>query len=434
MTVTERVHRPVDAASVAVFRIAFGALLLIATLRYFAHGWIAEYYETPTHFFTYYGFSWVKAHPYMHLHFAVMAVLAVMIAIGLYYRFAVVGFGALFAYAHLIDKTNYLNHYFLIIWLCVLMAVLPLHRVWSVDRYRARRRSVGETVPAYVVWALRSQLAAVYLFGGIAKLSGDWLCDAQPLQIWLAANTDFPVIGGLFDQPWVAYVFSYAGVIFDLTIVPLLLWGRTRRFAYVLVIAFHLITAQLFPIGMFPWVMIAGSLLFLAPDWPRRWLGRRAVRPVPERRSRVALPVLAIWFSLQLLVPLRHHLYTDDVLWTEEGFRFSWQVMVMEKQGSATYRVREPSTGRTWKVRPTQYLTRYQARMMATQPDMILELAHVIAGDFRSRGVRDPEVRVDAFASLDGRPSERLIDPSIDLAAEPEGLGAKSWILPRSSR
>ena len=434
MTATERAWRPVDAASGAVFRIVFGTLMLIATLRFFAHGWIAEYYEMPSHFFSYFGFDWVKPWPApgMYIHFGVMAVLAVMIAVGLYYRAAVAGFGVLFAYAHFIDRTNYLNHYYLVICLCGLMAFLPLHATWSVDARRDRSLA-RSTIPAWVVWALRAQIALVYVFGGIAKLEYDWVVEAMPLGIWLPANTDFPLIGPWLAQEWTSYAFSWAGLAFDLSIVPLLLWPRSRRFAYALVVGFHLITAKLFSLGMFPWIMMASSLIFLPPSWPRRFFGSKIAddEAPPVRRPRLALAALGVYFAFHVLMPFRHLLYPGDARWTEQGFRFSWNVMVMEKTGSVELHVREPSTGRTWDVVPTSYLTRYQTKMMSTQPDHILQLAHVVAADFRARGVRDPEVRVDAFASLNGRPRQRLIDPTVDLARETDGLGPRSWILPR---
>jgi hypothetical protein len=195
------------------------------------------------------------------------------------------------------------------------------------------------------------------------------------------------------------------------------------------VIAFHLITARLFHLGMFPWIMIASSLIFLPPDWPRRFVG--ATRTAVQPRIRRAVPaLLAGYFALQLLLPLRHHAYSGDVLWTEQGFRFAWHVMVMEKDGSLVLHVTDPATQRRWDVRPTEYLTRYQAKMAAPQPDMILQLAHIVADDFRARGVAKPVVTVDAFASLNGRPRKRLIDPTVDLAAESDGLGPKPWILP----
>jgi hypothetical protein len=61
---------------------------------------------------------------------------------------------------------------------------------------------------------------------------------------------------------------------------------------------------------------------------------------------------------------------------------------------------------------------------------MVLEAAQLVADDFRRRGVQDPAVYADSFASLNGRPMQRLIDPRVDLARQHDGLAAKSWILP----
>lgn len=421
---------PVDAASVVAFRIAFGALMTIAVARFFAHGWIASYFLEPTHFFKYEGFAWVAPWPGigMYVHFAVMGLAALGIATGRCYRASVIAFGLTFAYAHLIDLTNYLNHYYLVICLCVVMAFLPL------GRGRA-------TVPAWVLWALRGQIAVVYVFGGIAKLKADWLFEAQPMQIWLSANQDFPLIGGLFGERWAAFAFSWAGAAFDLGVVPALLWRRTRPFAYVAIVAFHLVTMRLFQLGMFPWIMIASSLIFLPPDWPRRvaaWLGRPRPAPVAAAlpspspaRKRLVLAALGAYFAFHVAMPFRYLLYPGDVCWTEQGFRFSWNVMLIEKNGAVDAHVLEPSTGRRWVAPPSAYLTRYQIKMMSTQPDLILQFAHMVAADFRARGVRDPEVRIDAVASLNGRRRARLIDPTVDLARETNGLGAKRWILPR---
>jgi hypothetical protein len=437
----ERLLRPVDVAGLALFRIGFGALLLIAVLRFFAHGWIAEYFLKPTHFFHYWGFEWVKPWPgsLMYAHFAAMGLCALGIMLGYRYRLSVLGFGALFAYAHLIDKTNYLNHYYLVVCLCGLMALLPLHAAWSLDARRDRRIARAE-LPVWMLWTLRAQFAVVYVFGGVAKLKPDWLLSAEPLSIWIGRHTDMPGLGSIFAMPWAAHALSWAGALFDLAIVPLLLVRRSRPFAYVAVVAFHVLTARLFQLGMFPYIMMFGSLLFLTPSWPRLvasrwgWLGARAEHragePTPLARPRWIWPLLAVHFALQLLLPLRHLLYPGSVCWTEQGYRFSWNVMLMEKNGSVDFRIVEPSTGRTFRASALDYFTPYQAKMMAPQPDMVLQAAHVVAADFRARGVQAPAVYVDAFASLNGRAMQRLIDPRADLARAADDLSNKPWILP----
>jgi vitamin K-dependent gamma-carboxylase len=104
-------------------------------------------------------------------------------------------------------------------------------------------------------------------------------------------------------------------------------------------------------------------------------------------------------------------------------------VMLMEKNGSVELRVTEGSSGRRWLVSPGEYLTPYQTKMMASQPDMVLQLAHLVAADFRARGIPQPEVRANVFVSLNGRPHARLIDPLVDLARETDSLWPKPWIL-----
>lgn len=66
---------------------------------------------------------------------------------------------------------------------------------------------------------------------------------------------------------------------------------------------------------------------------------------------------------------------------------------------------------------------------MATQPDMILQFAHMVRDDFRARG-RDVAVYIDARVSLNGRPSRPMVDTSVDLAREEESLAPKKWVLP----
>jgi hypothetical protein len=444
MATNARFQRPVDVASLAAFRIGFGVLLLVLSLRYFAHGWIAEYFLKPAHFFKYWGFGWVQAWPGlgMYVHFGLMALCALGVLLGYRYRASTIGYGLLFGYAHLIDKTNYLNHYYLVVCVCGLMACLPLACAWSLDARRdARRRSAQ--LPSWMLWALRAQFGLVYVFGGIAKLNADWLLRAEPLSSWLARHSDWPLVGELLGARSTAFAMSWAGALFDLSIVPLLLWRKSRRLAFVALVTFHLLTAALFSIGMFPYLMIAGATLFFEADWPRKvgsWLQRPLALPsappvqgaCPET-ARWLQPALAVYFVVQLLLPARHWLYPGQQCWSEQGFRFSWNVMLMEKNGAVDFRVVEPSTGRTFHVSPSDYFTPYQTAMMSTQPDMVLEAARTVAADYRARGLTQPAVYADAFASLNGRAMQRLLDPTVDLAREVDGLSNKTWILPMTT-
>ena len=439
--------RPVDGASAAVFRIGFGLLGVATVVRSAANGWIAELYVEPAHHFTYSGFWWVQPWPAwgMYLHFALMGLAAAGVAAGYRYRLSIVAFFLLFTYVELIDKTTYLNHYYWVSLVSLLMIFMPLGRTWSLD---ARRETGGacRTVPAWVIWALRAQLAVVYLFAGIAKLNPDWLLQAQPLRIWLYNSADLWLIGPLLKETWVAYSMSWVSAAFDLTLVAWLLWSRSRPLAYALVIVFHVLTWLLFPIGMFPWLMIFGTLVFFPQDWPARLISRMRTRPAaapadapsagafrPGLLSRVAVVGLVAFALFQVLVPLRHWAYPGNVRWNEDGYRFSWRVMVTEKTGDVSFRVSDPAGVGEWIVYPDEHLSDLQVERMAYQPDMLAATARIIEEDLRGLGHGDLEVRGDAFVAFNGRMAARFVDPSVDLTSEEPGIWPKRWVLPAPS-
>ncbi|MBX3026211.1 HTTM domain-containing protein [bacterium] len=433
--VLDDARRPVDASSLAVFRVAFGALLLIAVARHVAYGWVAAYYLEPRVFFPYPGLEWIEPLPAagMYALYGGLAACAVLLAAGAWTRWAATLFCLGFTYVHLIDRTNYLNHYYLVSLLSALLVAVPAGAAWSVDAWR-RGRAIA--VPAWAVWLLRAQLGVVYAFGAIAKCNPDWLLRAEPLRLWLGANADLPVLGPWLEQVGTAYAFSYAGLLFDAAIAPLLSWRRTTALAYLGVLAFHLLTAALFPIGMFPWLMIALTPIFFAPDWPRRLLRLApAIAPPSAARGWRWAPVAAaLWIGVQMLVPLRHFAYDGDLYWHESGFRWSWQIMVMEKYGRAVFDLRDPVGGTAWQVHPQAELTLLQERMMATQPDMILSYAHHLAAQAAARLGHPVEVRADVLVTFNGRPHGRLVDPDVDLAALPDGAPASRWLLPHPDR
>ena len=435
-----RGSEPVDASSISVFRVAFGIVALVAVLRMFAHGWIDQLYVDPLHHFSYVGFEWVRAWPapWMHLHFAALGLLSVAIILGWRTRASLLLFALGFTYIELIDKTTYLNHYYFMSLAALLLAFFPHDRTWSLD---ARRGIGAGWTPAWTVWALRAQIALVYVFAGFAKLNHDWIVNAAPLRFWLPQHAHLPIVGPLLDETWVAYAFSWAGAAFDLSIVVWLLWGRSRPLAFAVLIVFHLITGQLFMIGVFPYMMIAASLIFFSPDWPRRLVGRLGLRPRPETASsvrlvtltpsllsRVAVLVGLTVLAVQIVVPLRHYVYPGPVQWNEEGYRFSWRVLLTEKVGHVEYRVTD-SQGRSWVETPAMYLSPLQAERMTTQPDLILATAHIIRDHHARLGSR-VSVHANALVSLNGRASRPLIDPETNLASEPQGIGSKPWLLP----
>ncbi len=433
-----------------MFRVLFGLLVSVGALRFLLHGWIDPFFVQPKFFFKYWGFSWVEplGSDGMHAVFIALVVLGVTVALGAFYRISIVALFLLFAYVELLDVTHYLNHYYLLSLLAFLLCFLPLHRSFSVDSWRAS--TTLSVQPAWVLWLLRFQVGVVYFFAGLAKAGTDWLFHAQPLGIWMSARVDTPLLGELLTDPLAPVLMSWGGFLYDTTVVAFLLYARTRPWAFLVLVAFHTAVGYFFNIGMFPFIMVSCALIFFSPSWPRRFVPNVLLSrwPAPESesipsaepsgetfeplpwRSKLAVAAVALYCTFQVVMPLRTHFYTGDVLWHEQGMRWSWRVMVREKNGSVTYRVKLPSRTRERLVYPSRYLTRHQEREMSSQPDMILQLAHRIAQDFRAKGHENVEVRVDALVSLNGRPPQRMIDPHLNLAEISDSLAPALWILP----
>jgi vitamin K-dependent gamma-carboxylase len=432
--------RPIDIASLAAFRIIFGTVMFAGIVRFLASGQLPKVYGEPTFFFTYPGFSWVQPWSVtgMYVHYGVLALLAIAIAIGAWHRVACALFAIGFAYTQLIDVTNYLNHHYLVVLIAAQLALVPAHRAWSIDAWRKPALACS-LVPAWIVWLLRFQVGVVYVFAGLAKAKADWLLHAQPLNTWLAARTDTPLIGRFFDEPSVALAMSWAGFLFDTTIVVWLSWARTRVPAYLALIVFHGLTGYLFMIGMFPLIMTSAALIFFSPSWPRDVLRRlgltRAAQPrgqawpaLSPRVRRIVTVAISLHVVVQLVLPLRHVVYPGAVLWNEDGMRFAWHVMIREKHGAVTF-VAEVDGGRRVEIPPSTYLTWRQEREMAGQPDLILQLARRIGKDLVAQGHRDVRVRALTSVSLNARRGVPLIDPDRDLLRVRD-LGERDWVLP----
>ena len=432
--------QPVDISFLVFFRVLFGGIMLWEVYRYSSYGWISRYFIEPTLTFTYYGFSWVKPWPGrgMYIHFFVLGMAAACVMLGFLYRIAAPIFFLAFTYFFLLDQTRYLNHFYLVCLISFLMCFLPANRAFSIDAL-LRPKIRSDAVPAWTLWLLRAQVGIPYFYGGIAKLNSDWI-RGEPMRTWLSP------MGHFFAADWVVYSFVIGGLMLDLLVVPLILWRRTRLVAFVAAIAFNLINAVIFDIGIFPWLMLGALLIFFPPDLVRRF-ARAFMSPgemvslrteiTTERKIRLSLTgsqklvagLLAAYLVVQLLFPLRHYLYPGNVSWTEEGHNFAWHMKLRTKDGEAMFTVTHPQSGQTWTIEPEDYLESYQAKMVS-KPDLVLQFAHYLAEQKRREGYDKVEVRARVMVSLNGREPQLMIDPNVDLAKEQMSLLPARWIVP----
>jgi hypothetical protein len=142
--------------------------------------------------------------------------------------------------------------------------------------------------------------------------------------------------------------------------------------------------------------------------------------------------VVVLFLAMQILLPLRRVIYSSNVLWAEEGYRFAWHMMLRSKTRiTLRYHVRLPASGAHHVINPRTYLHRRQWRRMRKQPDLILQFAHFLRDDFRHKGQQSVVVTADSRVSLNGRPPQPLIDPTVDLGkVEYAYFRRNAWILP----
>ncbi len=432
-----------DAQPLSVFRIFFGLMMFISIIRFWSKGWIKTLYLEPKFHFSYYGFDWVKPlGEFTYILFIICGLSALFVSIGFKYRFSIITFFLSFTYIELMDKTTYLNHYYFISILSFLMIFLPADKFFSVDNLK--RKNYFAKIPKWTIDCIKILISIVYIYAGLAKINSDWLLKAMPLKIWLPSKYDIPIIGDyLLQQEWVHYLMSWSGMIYDLSIPFLLLYKKTRVFAFILVIIFHLFTAVLFPIGMFPYIMIVASLIFFDSKFhnkiihlikltlsPLKKYNIEKVEKFKYFNSKLITSIVMIFLIIQIIFPFRFVLYPGNLFWNEEGYRFSWRVMLMEKMGYTTFKIVDGVSNKYFYVDNKDFLTPFQEKQMSFQPDFIIEYAHFLGNHFTLQGHKNIEVYADSFVALNGRRSKRFIDPNINLMKEKRSLKHYSWIIP----
>lgn len=426
----------VDNSPLILFRVVFGLLIALEAGGAIATGWVRRVFVEPVFTFNFIGFNWLQplVGEIMYIVYATMAVLGVMVMLGYRYRLAIVSYELLWTVSYLLQKSSYNNHYYLLILLCGLMAIVPAHRYYSLD-VKQGFVAPSLTCPRWCLLIFVLQVGIVYFFAAVAKLYPGWTA-GEPIAIWFAGKAHFFLIGGLLQQAWLQQLVVYGGILFDALIVPLLLWKRTRVYAFAVGVVFHLFNSAVFHIGIFPYMMIGICVFFFPPEQVRRWFFRRKPAVAPSATAVYSVKhwivgVLAAYFLWQVYLPLRHHLYYGDVFWTEEGHRMAWRMMLRTRWGTATFKVVDTATGKTWNAQASDYLTLKQERKLPSHPDMIWQFSQFLERAYQRQGYADVAVYVTARASLNGSDLMPLIDSTVDLTAvDWQPFQHAEWIIP----
>ena len=425
----------IDNSGLIVFRIVFGLLCFLESVGAVFTGWIKRTLIEPEFTFSFIGFEWLQPLPgdWMYVYYSIMGIFGLLIMVGYKYRFSMIMFAIMWTATYLMQKSSYNNHYYLLMLLSFFMVLLPANRYASLD-VKLNPSLKRFSMPSWCKWLFVIQLFILYTYASIAKLYPDWL-DTSVIAILMQGKASYPLIGDLLQQKTIHYFIAYGGILFDGLIIPLLLFKRTRKYAFFASIAFHLFNSIVFQIGIFPYLSLAFILFFFDPKTIRDLFLKKkefytSDEIITPKYNTVLISLFSIYLLIQVALPLRHHFFEDDVLWTEEGHRLSWRMMLRAKSGRVTYSIIDQATNNIIPIKLDDYLTKKQQRGASTKPDMMWQFAQHLKHDFAQKG-KIIKVYVKAYVSINGKPVKQLIDPKVDIANEEwHHFRHHDWILP----
>lgn len=423
-----------DNSPLIIFRIIFGLLILLESWGAILTGWVRRTLVDPKFTFNFINFDFLQPLPGngMYWYFFIMGCFGIAVMLGYRYRIAIISFTFLWASVYLMQKSSYNNHYYLLCLINILMCFLPANKNLSLDvKYNYTTKS--DWMPSWIKWLIIAQLLIVYSFASIAKFYPDWL-DATVAANLMSRKKHYFLIGTLLQQNWVHYIIAYFGIIFDGLIIPALLYKKTRKVAFYLALFFHLYNSFVLQIGIFPYLALAFCLFFFEPQLIRKIFYPKNQKtntstPITFKPNTFITLAISVWLLIQLILPLRHWAIPGDVLWTEEGHRLSWRMMLRSKNGSNVFYTKETGNNIKKKVVLKKYLTSKQIRSMSAKPDMIWQFAQYLKKEYQKKG-KHIEIYTKNKVSVNGSPKKPIIDIKTNLAEVTWNYwGHNEWVI-----
>jgi uncharacterized membrane protein YphA (DoxX/SURF4 family) len=241
------------------------------------------------------------------------AVATVAMSLGLLTRVATTATFAIVAYNLLLSTTHFHNNRAYLVIVLGLLAVAPCGRELSLDAWLRRRRqrpALDLSAPAWPLWLLRFEAAAVYGASGLSKLlDPDWFGGTVTWQRVARARDDLEAsplpewaISVLTDRGFHTGVAPFI-VLTEIFIAAGLWWRGTRYLAVWVAVVFHVMIEISASVQVFSLLAISVLVVWAVPStrdrvlridpsdlWQRRlgaavrrldWLARFRVEPAP---------------------------------------------------------------------------------------------------------------------------------------------------------
>ena len=418
-----------DSLMLGAFRVGYGLFMTIELIIFIRIGFIKNMFVLPAINFKYDYLTWLKAAPelWMNCILAVLLVCTIAITLGVFFKWACRLFAIGFAYIFLLDKSVYNNHLYLFILLAILLSFTEADKVLSLRR----KQNADLQVPRWQLFILQAQFVIVYFYGGIAKLTYDWLVQCQPIRFLIEQVAPDHFLAPFIKNELSVYTLSYGGLLLDL-LAPVLLWFKpVRKWAIYPFIIFHLMNSRIFSdIGIFPYVMLFSLILFYDMEnlpggkWIIKWHSsvsgiehKASSLPKLFGKSFVYKYVLVPYFVFQLLFPFRGHFLPNDLDWTTIGNRFSWRMKVDTRQiAEMKFTIIDPLTNNSFPVDIPTWINDMQVLNLSMDPRSVADFANLLKTEAQIQGFKDAQVKAVMKLIYNRRPPQYFVDPEVDLS------------------
>lgn len=425
--------KPISNNALIIFRIILGVLIAIESFGAIATGWVKRVFIEPQFTFSFIGFEWLQPleGQGMYYYYIIMGLMGICISLGYKYRWNMLAFTMLWSGSYFMQKSSYNNHYYLLMLIAFIMCFLPANKRLSVDA-KIKPETYTTLMPNWCLSLIILQLWIVYSFGAFAKIYPDWL-NGTTMEILMRNKADYFLIGNLLQSQTFQLFLTYGGILFDGLIIPILLFKPTRVFGVIASFFFHIFNAVVFQIGIFPFLSLGFLIFFIQPEKVEKVFFKsrsQQTKYLNFKYKKLTKLCIFTYLIIQILLPLRHWFIKDDVLWTEEGHRLAWRMMLRAKTGICKVYIFSHTYNRRFKVNLNDHLITKQQKNLATKPDFMWQFAQHLKKEYAKKG-DSISVYINSKISVNGKPYKTYINSKKDLAATPwNHFKHHTWILP----
>ncbi|EDV97067.1 vitamin K-dependent gamma-carboxylase [Drosophila grimshawi] len=445
---TRWLNRPVDGAALGVFRMLFGAAMLIDIAEERGGGQLDVRFGEPQHcHFPLFNQIEAMEYPMMGCLYLGVWLGALGIMVGYRFRSSCLMFVAGYWYIFLLDKPAWNNHSYLFGLVGTLLLFTQAHNYCSVDSWL--NPQLRQPVAYWNYFLIKFQFFVLYMYAGLKKFSLEWLSGYA--MSTLSQHWVFAPFRQLLDENLIdLLIIHWFTAIFDLSIAFFMTCEKTRLLVTPFMISFHLMNSRLFTIGMFPWVCLAEVPLFFSFDWPRRLCQLLKRSPdVKENKATISEQgglkaqlrscIIIIYCILQLFLPYSHFITKGYNNWTNGLYGYSWDMMVHSYDTVLiSIKVIDNDNQQVHHLNPYAF-TEYDR--WTKYADMAVQYANCIERNIRDELTKNPDsspvkssnisIYFDIWCAMNGRFQQRTFDPRVDLLKAPwSPFKQTPWSLP----